>query len=92
MAQALHLMNAPEIEEKIRRASSRAAELSSALDRGTLTREQLVDELCLLALGRSAKEQERRIANELFERQASREATEDFLWSLLNSYEFLFVH
>lgn len=92
MAQALHLMNAPELEEKIRGASSRAAELSSALDRGDLTREQLVDELCLMALGRSSREHERRIASKLFELQPSREATEDFLWSLLNSYEFLFVH
>jgi hypothetical protein len=52
---------------------------------------EIVDELCLAALGRPAGEKERRIAAELFRTGSPRDAAQDFMWALLNSHEFLFA-
>jgi hypothetical protein len=87
LAQALHLMNAPEIDEKIRDSSGLVARL---LARGA-SRDEIVEEICLAALSRLPGERERRTAERLFSQSPSREATEDFLWAVLNSYDFLFV-
>ena len=87
MSQALHLMNAPEVESKISGADGRIAQLIGA---GT-DKAMMVDELCLGSLGRSANESERRIADQLFETTPPQQAAEDFLWTLLNSYDFLFI-
>lgn len=87
MAQALHLMNAPEIEAKIGDAQGRVARLVEA----GASRDRMVDELCLHALGRLPNERERGIAARLFAQRPPREAGEDFLWTLLNSYDFLFL-
>lgn len=87
MSQALHLMNAPEVESKISSPTGRVTRLAelSASDH------DLADELCLTALGRLPRESERAIAEKLFAGSSRKEAAEDFLWSLLNSYDFLFV-
>ncbi len=87
MAQCLHLMNAPEIERKLADPMGRVARLLRAKQ----SEEQIVDELCLAALGRPASEKERRVARNLFREGPPREAAQDFLWALLNSHEFLFV-
>ncbi len=87
MSQALHLMNAPEVESKISSADGRVARLIRAgTDQATM-----VDELCLGSLARFPNESERRIAEELFEIGPPQQAAEDFLWTLLNSYDFLFI-
>ncbi|HND52657.1 MAG TPA: DUF1553 domain-containing protein, partial [Pirellulaceae bacterium] len=87
MAQALHLMNAPEIQAKLGAATGRAAKLvASGADRA-----ELVEQLCLATVGRPSNERERAIAAKLFDSAAPREAAEDFLWTLLNSYDFLFL-
>ena len=88
MAQALHLMNAPEVEAKVSSSVGRVAQL---IDRGA-TGSEIVDELCLAALGRRPTEREREVALDLFASAPPRQAAEDFLWTLLNCYEFLFVH
>ncbi len=88
MAQTLHLMNAPEINEKIASPHGRVAQL---LAQG-LQQEAITQELCLALLGRPASAKERRIATQLFATASRQEASEDFLWTLLNSYDFLFVH
>lgn len=88
MSQALHLMNAPEIDAKIADVQGRVALL---LSRKTDQR-QIVSELCLAALGRPPSDKERIIAGQLFAQEEPRQAAEDFLWTLLNSYEFLFIH
>ena len=88
MAQTLHLMNAPEINEKI---SSPQGKIAQLLAQG-LGQEALVDELCLTVLGRPAADKEHRIATQLFDTASRQKASEDFLWTLLNSYDFLFVH
>jgi hypothetical protein len=87
MAQALHLMNAPEIEAKIADKRGRVAELIKA----GKTQRELVEALCLSTLNRPAGIKEHRIAAKLFQGQPKQQAAEDFLWALLNSYDFLFV-
>ena len=87
MAQCLHLMNAPEIERKLTDPTGRVARLLKAKQ----SEEQIVDELCLAALGRPAGNKERRVARNLFREGPPREAAQDFMWALLNSHEFLFV-
>ena len=87
MAQTLHLMNAPEIDAKISAKNGRIAKLVAKKK----SRQQIVNELCLAALGRPAGPKERKVAAELFQQQSTKRATEDLLWALLNSYDFLFV-
>lgn len=87
MSQALHLMNAPEVETKISSIDGRVAKLvNSGTDPA-----RLVDELCLATLGRFPLAAEQQIAVRLFENSPPQQAAEDFLWTLLNSYDFLFV-
>ena len=52
---------------------------------------EIVDELCLAALGHPAGDEERRVARRLFAAAPPPDAAADFLWALLNSHEFLFV-
>ena len=87
MAQALHLMNAPEVEAKVAHPAGRVARL---VDSGA-AEEKIVEELCLAAIGRFPTDRHKATARKLFASSPPREAAEDFLWTLLNSYEFLFV-
>jgi hypothetical protein len=90
IAQALHLMNAPEIEAKIH--SSRG--LARTLVRSDKTPAAIVDELFLGTLSRFPTDDERRVMLELFkgEKTDRRAAVEDVMWVLLNSKEFVFNH
>jgi len=88
MAQALHLMNAPEIEARLASSAGRAAKLAAS----DLTNEQIAEELSLAALGRFPRPDERQVAAELFAAAARGEAAADFLWTLMNSRDFLFNH
>ncbi len=87
MSQALHLMNAPEVEAKVSSHTGRVAQL---IDTGA-SESQIIEELCLAALGRLPREAELAIAKKLFADAPPRQAAEDFLWTLLNSYDFLFI-
>ena len=87
MSQALHLMNAPEVETKISSADGRVARL---VESGAATA-VLVDELCLATLGRFPRDSEQQLAQQLFETAPPQQAAQDFLWTLLNSYDFLFI-
>ena len=88
MAQALHLLNAPEIDAKIASPNGRIAALTS---RGA-SPDEITADLCWAVLGRQPTEKEDAIARKLFSQGNEREAAEDLLWTLLNSYEFLFIH
>jgi len=88
IAQALHLMNAPEIEAKIRSRRGFARKLADS----KLTPDAIVEELCLGTLGRLPSKKERVVLLELFEGSSRRAAVEDALWTLLNTKEFLFNH
>ncbi len=89
MAQALHLMNAPEVSAKIANSTGRIARLLRASP--PIADAALIEELTLVALGRLPTENEQRVAQALFASTARRDAAEDYLWTLLNSYDFLFV-
>ncbi len=87
MAQALHLMNAPEVEAKLIHPEGRIARL---IESGA-NEDRLVEELCLATVGRLPSAKDKAAARKLFADSPPREAAEDFLWTLLNSYDFLFV-
>jgi len=87
MAQALHLMNAPEIDQKISAVEGRVAKILAS---GS-SQKQIIDELCLATLSRLPNEKERKIAQQLFSQESRQLAAEDFLWTLLNSYDFLMI-
>jgi len=86
MAQCLHLLNAPEIEAKLASKSGRVESLIAAGKKP----DDIVDEVCLAALGRLPGDKEKAIARKLFATTSQREAAQDFLWTLLNSHDFLF--
>ena len=89
VAQVLHVLNSPEINDKLRHADGRIARLCRTLDNN----EQLVDELYLTFFSRLPSQPERTAAVEHLAATADRsEATEDVAWSMLNSLEFLFNH
>jgi hypothetical protein len=88
MSQVLHLMNAPEVESKINHPQGRVARLF----RENANRDSIVEEICLSALGRPPGEKERQAARKLFDAAPSEQAAQDFTWSMLNAYDFLFVH
>jgi len=87
MAQTLHLMNAPEIDAKINAKNGRIAKLVAE----NAGQDEIVKSLCLAALGRLPGPKEKTVAATLFKQQPNQQAAEDFMWALLNSYDFLFI-
>ena len=102
IAQALHLINSPEIQEKIAARTGTARRLAES----SLAPGEIVEELCLGTLSRPPTAGELARLLPLFDgaadpsaaelaRQAAdvrRAATEDVLWTFLNSAEFLGNH
>src|SRR5207244_2501292 len=90
IAQALHLMNAPEIMEKMRERTGRVRKLAESDKKPA----EIVDELYLATLARFAAEKEKALMLEVFAEAGAdrRAAIEDVLWVLLNSKEFLYNH
>ncbi len=87
IVQALHLMNAPSLHRKVTSDEGRAATIAAS----DKTPPQIIEELYLLAYSRlpTAEEQSSLVA--LFENNANRrQATEDLMWALLNTPEFIF--
>ena len=90
IVQALHLLNAPEIAEKISDRQGRARQLASS----KLTPPEIIDELYLSTFSRFPTAPERRLMLEAFAPEGTdrRAAVEDVLWAILNSKEFIFNH
>ncbi|HKX60500.1 MAG TPA: DUF1553 domain-containing protein, partial [Verrucomicrobiae bacterium] len=90
VVQSLHLMNSKNIQAKLASEKGRARRLADS-DRSPA---EIVTELYLATLSRYPKTGEVRVASAPFEAQgATRQtATEDVLWALLNSAEFVFNH
>ena len=89
IAQALHLMNSPEVMRKLHARGGLAARLAVESN----TPETIVDELFLAALTRYPSDMERTAAVDVFTNVPDRrETVEDILWALLNSKEFLYNH
>jgi len=90
VTQVLHLMNSPGIQTKLAGDDGRAAQLAVS----PRTEEQIVNELYLAAYSRPPTFRERRAALAAYARSGAtrRTATEDILWALINSPEFVFNH
>ncbi len=90
IAQALHMMNAPEINAKIHSRRGIARKLAD----GMATPEALIEELFLGVLARKPNSLEKAAMADVFvETKGNRRAAvEDLLWALLNTREFVFNH
>jgi len=92
IVQALHLMNSKLLQEKL--ASKDAAARAQRLAESQFTPEEVVTDLYLACYSRPPSDEELKIATAVFTAEGAtrRGATEDVLWSLLNSAEFVFNH
>jgi hypothetical protein len=102
IAQALHLINSPEIEAKIEARQGSARRLAES----SLAPEAIIEEVCLATLSRLPTAAELEALLPLFEtgeahepadaagewRLVRRAAVEDVLWTFLNRKEFLINH
>ncbi len=90
VVQALHLMNSTKLMTKIESANGRAATLAKS----NLPPEKIIDELYLAAYSRYPTKEELEIAQSAYkEKEATKKsATEDLMWALINSAEFVFNH
>jgi len=88
VVQALHLMNSPNLYRKVTDDSGRCATLAKS----TKTPAAIVEELYLLAYGRLPTDTEHAAAVKRFEKPSAsrRTATEDLMWALINTPEFVF--
>ncbi|WP_417847220.1 DUF1549 domain-containing protein [Thalassoglobus sp.] len=89
ISQAMHLLNSPEIAEKIGHRHGTARRLAASFSPN-----EIVDELYLMTLSRFPTDAERDLMRQAFEESKNDHfaATEDVLWALLNSKEFVFNH
>ncbi len=88
IAQALYLTNSPEVARKIRHRHGRARALATSGKQPG----EIIEELFLATLSRFPTSAERELFLGLFESLDRRQATEDVLWTLLNTKRFIFVH
>jgi hypothetical protein len=90
IAQALHLMNAPETMRKLR---SRFGVVRRLVE-SNLSESEIVDELYLSTLSRFPVVEERELMVSVFADPAANRQTavEDILWTLINTREFVFNH
>ena len=88
MAQAAHLINSPEIASKVSSPEGRARRLAKS----TRSPRVIIDELYLATLSRFPTVHEQSRLLHEFEQFDRRTATEDTLWVLLNTKEFLYIH
>jgi hypothetical protein len=90
VSQVLHLLNSPEIHDKLSHEGGVVARLAKRLsDDGPL-----VEELYLTFHSRRPTEKERSVAFQYLKenRDQRRKAAEDLAWTLMNSLEFVFNH
>jgi hypothetical protein len=94
LAQALHLLNSDEVQQKVARAGGRA----DALAKDPRPEAEKVAELFLWAFGRQPTKDDLAAALAHVEQQAAKNpqtgkktAYENILWALLNTKEFVFV-
>ena len=90
VVQVLHLMNSNKLQARIGAAEGRAAKLAG----GKLSEREIVAEIYLSAYGRFPTGEEARRAEAAFRVDGAtrKTATEDIMWALINSAEFVFNH
>jgi hypothetical protein len=88
VTQTLHLMNAPAIHAKVTSDEGLPARLAAS----EKSPDEIAEELYLTVYSRFPDEEERAIAREFFQEEGAtrRQATEDILWALVNTPEFVF--
>jgi hypothetical protein len=88
ISQALHLLNSPELNEKITSRGGVARQLADSKREP----QEIIAEVYLGALGRFPSPEEERLMLEAFAQPKAtrRQATEDVLWSVLNTKEFIY--
>ncbi len=88
LAQALHLLNSQEVQDKVARAGGRAEQLT----KDPRPDREKVEELFLWAFSRRPTEGQMRLALENIALHASnkRVAYENIIWALINTKEFVF--
>lgn len=89
VVQALHLMNAPQLQNKIASENGRVARLAKS----DLSPRAIVEELYLAAYSRLPTDEERAVGERLAgakDAKTRREGLEDLLWALINTPEFVF--
>lgn len=90
ISQALHLLNSPELNNKITDRGGIARQLADS----QRTAAEIIAEVYLGTLARLPSPEEERLMLEAFAAPAVswREATEDVLWSVMNTKEFIYNH
>lgn len=88
IVQSLHLMNSQNLYNKVTSDTGQAAVLAQS----KLTPQQIIEELYLSVYARFPDQDEIKVASTVFEKnkESRRHATEDILWALLNTPEFVF--
>ncbi len=87
VVQSLHLMNSPNLHEKVTADGNFAAQLAES----ERTADEIVNELYLRVYSRYPDDDEKLTGRTWFDKSTSRRsATEDLLWAMLNSAEFVF--
>ncbi|MBI3836892.1 MAG: DUF1553 domain-containing protein [Planctomycetia bacterium] len=90
VGQVLHILNGPEISQKLSNPRGTIARLVAEMcDNG-----QLTDEIYLTFFSRYPSEPEKKLAGEYLQGSPSdrKSVAEDLAWSMLNSLEFVFNH
>ena len=90
IAQALHLMNAPESIAKIQHRNGAARQLATS----NATEDEIIETLYLATFSRFPNDDELALMRTAFADSGvtRQEAVEDIVWALLNSREFVFNH
>ena len=88
VVQTLHLMNAPNLHNKLTTDAGFVARMAAS----KLPSEKIVEELYLRCYTRLPTAEELVVGQQVFEQSKSnrRQATEDLLWALMNTPEFVF--
>jgi len=90
VVQSLHMMNSNELQRKLSDKEGCVKKLAES----KLPESEIVNELYLTCFSRYPTSDEIKIASEVYktEKATRQTATEDVLWALLNSPEFVFNH
>jgi hypothetical protein len=91
LAQALHLLNSDEIQNKVTNGNGRVAQLTRPEDKRSDA--EKVEEMFLWAFSRKPTEQDLKVALDHIQKheKAKKTAYENILWAILNTKEFQFV-